>query len=174
MMNRRIPRVAYITLGPDLWIEDCLSCSREGSGSADAYATLCDGMYESISPWKLSDIFESQCFRSGLGLWDPLEFLLPPSMQNTFKLARRIFVELVWHHFISSHRIQQVQQQVVQYRNLNMSIFHFRLWTWAIAVITWAVGEPNLSQAEKVSPRKESPWQKRATRLGASATTASV
>jgi hypothetical protein len=42
-------------------------------------------------------------------------------------------------------------KQVVRYRNLDMSDFHFRLWTWAVAAIAWAVGELNLSLAEQVS-----------------------
>lgn len=39
--------------------------------------------------------------------------------------------------------------------------FPFRLWTWAVVALTWAVSEQNLSQAER-----------KATCLGSSATTA--
>jgi hypothetical protein len=40
-------------------------------------------------------------------------------------------------------------QQVVRYRNLDMSNFHFRLWTWAVAALAWA----RLSKrAKEVSP----------------------
>lgn len=33
-------------------------------------------------------------------------------------------------------------KQLIRYRNLDVSNFHFRLRTWAVAAITWAVGEP--------------------------------
>lgn len=53
--------------------------------------------------------------------------------------------------------IQFNWDKAVRYRNLDMSIFHFLLWTWAVAAIAWTVGEPNLSQAEQVSQEGEPP-----------------
>jgi hypothetical protein len=42
-------------------------------------------------------------------------------------------------------------EQVVRYRNLDMSTFHFRPWTWAVAAITWAVDEPGWAVAWAVA-----------------------
>jgi hypothetical protein len=40
------------------------------------------------------------------------------------------------------------QIQGIRHRNLDMSNFHFRVWTWAVTASTWAVGEQTWAEPE--------------------------
>jgi hypothetical protein len=44
--------------------------------------------------------------------------------------------------------LHSLKKQVIRRRNLDMSNFHFRLWTWAVAASTWAVGEQTWTPPE--------------------------